>query len=164
MDISLFLHQYIDFRLFHAQTVELYLIDQVQEGKFEVLIIDNGDAIANKELEQAQKIIINLDIEKPNKYFQYFHKGKNTLQFEFTLKKTVVHVSDLNKTIGFLMVQFPDKELVFTYSSPKGEYILNSKDFIKDFTNEEISSKEFSLYLHEILQNHLDEVIYSDFS
>jgi len=164
MNISLFLHQYIDFRLFHAQVVELYLIDQIQEDKFEILIIDNGASIANKELEQAENMIKNLGVKSPNKYYQYFHKAKNTLQFEFHTKDSQIKLLDLNKFVGLLMVQFPNKEFVFTYNSPKGEYLLNSKDFIKEFTNEEISSKEFSLYLHEILQNYLEEVIYTDFS
>lgn len=163
MNLSLFLHQYIDFRLNNATSVELYLIDQIQQNQFEILLKDDGKSLEGEELDSAKDKIRKLDLKDPDKYYQYFHKGKNNLQIE--LETDSVHISfpELNNLIGFMMLQFPDKEFVFTYLSPKGEYLLNSKDFLSHFSEEEIQSKEFALYLNEILYDHLSEVVYSDF-
>lgn len=163
MNLSLFIHQYLDFRLSYAPVVELYLIDQIQEGQFEILIKDNGESLKDDELESAKSKIEKLNLSNPNKYYQYYHKGKNNLQIELRLQKTKFSLPELNNTISFLMVQFPEREIVFTYLSPKGEYLLNSKDFISKFKLEEVQSKEFALYLNELLQNQLDEVIFSHF-
>ena len=60
------------------------------------------------------------------------------------------------------MLQHPQKEFLFTYISPRGEYVLNSQDFLSRFTEDEIASREFAMYLNEILQYHLIEVVFSD--
>lgn len=161
MILSAFIHSYVDFRLSIANYVELYIIDQIQENQFEIIIKDTGKSLEGDELKIAKNKINSLKLVLPNKYYQYYHKGQNNLQIEINYSKTKPVLKDLNSTIALIMLQFPDKEFVFTYLSPKGEYQLNSKDFLGRFTNEEIQLKEFALYLNELLQNQLDDVIFS---
>lgn len=160
---TLFLNQYIDFRLSFAQFLELYLIDQVQENEFEILIKDNGAALEGEELTSSKEKIKNLQLKDPDKYYQYFHKGMNNLQIVLDTTKNSFDFSDLYQMIGLLMLQHYQKEFVFTYLSPKGEYLLNSKDFLSNFNQEEINSKEFALYLNELLQDHLSEIFFTTF-
>lgn len=159
MNLSLFIHQYVDFRLCNSSIVELYIIDQIQNNLFELLIKDDGTELKGDELNSAQEKVKKLELSTRDKNFQYFHKGKNHLQLEIDLSKKKLELSDLNNIIGFLMLQFQNKKLITTYLSPKGEYNLNSRDFVDKFTDEEIQSKEFALYLNELLQDQLSEVI-----
>jgi hypothetical protein len=161
MIISLFLNEYLDFRLAKSSLVELYLVDQIQENLFEIFIKDLGDALNEEEVAQSKAKISKLNLKTSDKDYQYFHKGKNHLQIELDLQERKINLSDLNKIVSYLMLQYSSKELVFTYLSPKGEYLLNSKDFLAPFSIEEVQSKEFPLYLAELLQNQLEEVIYS---
>jgi len=160
---TLFLNQYIDFRLSFAFHVELYLIDQVQENEFEILIKDNGPSMKGDELKSAKEKINHLSLKSPDKYYQYFHKGLNNLQIVLDVRNKTLEMKDLHQTVAMLMLQHDQKEFIFTYISPKGEYLLNSNDFLNRFTNEEIQSKEFALYFNELLQDHLNEVIFTDF-
>lgn len=160
---TLFLNQYIDFRLSFAQHLELYLIDQIHENEFEILIKDNGASLDGEELESAKEKIDLLQLKDPDKYYQYFHKGMNNLQIVLNVLNTDIQFKNLHQTIGLLMLQYPQKDFVFTYISPKGEYFLQSKDFLSRFKQEEINSKEFVLYLNELLQDHLSEVFFTHF-
>lgn len=159
---TLFLNQYVDFRLTHGELVEFYLIDQLQENQFEIIIKDDAPLLEGELLKSAKEKLDNLNLKIPDRYYQYFHKGKNNLKIDISFQKGKIVLADLNHIIGLLMLQHSEKELVFTYLSPKGEYMLNSKDFLSRFTKEELASKEFALLLNELLQDHLIEVIYSD--
>jgi len=160
---TLFLYQYIDFRLSFAHHLELYLIDQIQENEFEILIKDNGASLEGEELESAKEKINHLLLNRSDKYYQYFHKGMNNLQIVLNTQNNNFQLKNLHQTIGMLMLQFPQKEFVFTYLSPNGEYLLNSTDFLSRFTQDEINSKEFALYLNELLEDHLNQVFFTSF-
>ena len=92
---SLFLSQYVDFRLSFANQVELYLIDQIQENQFEVLIKDDGISLEGDELTSANEKLNKLQLKSPDKYYQYFHKGKNNLQIDVQYTKAKISLNDL---------------------------------------------------------------------
>jgi hypothetical protein len=163
MILTTFLNSYIPFRYESATLVEIYIVDQIQEGLLEFILKDNGIAIENKELKIATRKTELLKIKETDRLYQYFHKGMNNLQINTSTQNNKTKLIDLNSTIVQLMLQFHDKELVFTYLSPKGEYVLNSKDFLRRFTKKEIASKDFILYLNEIFYDQLKDVAFSDY-
>ena len=60
MDISFFLAQYLQFRYLACSELELYIVDQVHEKRFEIIIRDNGDKIDSDGIEKADQIIASL--------------------------------------------------------------------------------------------------------
>jgi len=162
MDISFFLAQYLQFRLKTAQQIELYLVDQVNKDSYDIIIKDTGDKIEGETLEESENIIKVLNLKEPHKNHQYYHKGFNNLNMELKLDKGLIPtLGDFHSLLAMLILDHPQTNFVFSYMSPRGEYVLNSDAIHQNFSKEELQSKELLSYINELLKGHFDDIIYT---
>ena len=162
MDISFFLAQYLQFRLKSAKHLELYLVDQVNSASYDIIIKDDGDKIEEEKLEESENIIQILDLQAPHKNHQYFHKGFNNLNMELKLDSGLIpNLGDFHSLLAMIILNHPQCNIVFSYMSPRGEYVLNSDAIHQNFSKEELQSKELLTYVNELLQGHFVDIIYT---
>lgn len=162
MDISFFLAQYLQFRYPLSSKLELYIVDQVHAGDFEVIIRDNGEKIVEEEIDKADIIIGSLNLDASHKRHQYFHKGYNHLQIELPISdKLTPQLGDFHSLVSILILENPKTNFVFSYISPKGEYVLDSTVIHENFSKEELQSKELLQYVNELLKDHLEAIRYT---
>lgn len=162
MDISFFLAQYLQFRLKSAKDLELYLVDQVNRGSYDVIIKDSGDKIEKDTLEESENIIKVLNLSEPHKNHQYYHKGYNILNMELKLGSGLIpSLGDFYSLLAMLILDHPQCHIVFSYMSPRGEYILNSDAIHQNFSKEELQSKELLVYINELLKGHFEDIQYT---
>jgi len=159
MNISFFLAQYLQFRYKSSTKLELYIVDQVHEGNFEIIIRDNADKIEGDELVNADQIISTLDLDAHQKRHQYFHKGYNHLQVELKITEALKpELGSFHSLLSILVLENNKTDFVFSYISPKGEYILDSSSIHNNFSPEELQSKELLHYVNELLRDHFDAI------
>lgn len=162
MNISLFLAQYLQFRLKSAKELELYLVDQVNSGSYDIIIKDTGDKIEKETLEESDNIIKVLNLQDLHKNHQYYHKGFNNLNMELKLDSGLVpHLGDFHSLLAMTILDHPQCNIVFSYMSPRGEYVLNSDSIHQNFSKEELQSKELLTYINELLKGHFDDIIFT---
>lgn len=162
MDISFFLAQYLQFRYPGSSKLELYVIDQVNAEKFEIIVRDDGKPLSEEEIGKADQIIASLSLNSSQKRHQYFHKGYNHLQIELTIgKKLIPELGNFHSLLSLLVLENPNTQFVFSYLSPKGEYVLDSTVIHENFSSEELQSKELLQYVNELLQDHFQAVRYT---
>lgn len=163
MDISFFLAQYLQFRYLSSSKLELYIVDQVHTGKFEIIIRDDANKIEGKEIEHAGEIISSLKLKAKQKCHQYFHKGYNHLQIEIIITNELKpQLGNFYSLLNVLVLENPNTDFIFSYISPKGEYILDSKAIHQNFSPEELQSKELLEYVNELLKDHFDAIRFTD--
>lgn len=162
MDISFFLAQYLQFRLKTAKQIELYLVDQVNSGSYDIIIKDTGDKIEKETIEESENIIGVLNLKDAHKNHQYYHKGFNILNMELKLGKGLIPVlGDFHTLLAMAIIDHPQANFVFSYMSPHGEYVLNSDAIHQNFSKEELKSKELLTYINELLKGHFDDILYT---
>lgn len=163
MDISFFLAKYLHFRFKYSKTIELYIVDQTHDLTFDVIIRDDGKTIADNELSESLSIISMLNVKPPHIYHQYYHKGMNHLQIDFKVSENLKPaLGNFHSLLGLIILEYPDQTLHFSYMSPKGEYLLDSTTIHKNFSKDELQSKELLQYLNELLSEHFEAVRYSN--
>lgn len=162
MDISFFLAKYLHFRFKFSKNIELYIVDQAHDLSFDVIIRDDGKAIADDDLVESSSIISMLNLQAPHVYHQYFHKGMNQLQIEFKISQIFKpELANFHSLLGMIILEYPDQTLHFSYMSPKGEYLLDSNTIHQNFSKDELQSKELLQYLNELLSEHFEAVRYT---
>ncbi|NPD45279.1 MULTISPECIES: hypothetical protein [unclassified Lentimicrobium] len=162
MNISLFLAQYLQFRLKSAKELELYLVDQVNSASYDIIIKDSGDKIEDKTLEESEKIIKVLNLQNPHKNHIYYHKGYNNLNMELKLDSGLIpDLGNFHSLLAMIILDHPHCNIVFSYMSPRGEYVLNSDAIHQNFSKEELQSKELLTYINELLKGHFDDIIFT---
>ena len=162
MDISLFLAQYLQFRLKSAKELELYLVDQVNSGSYDIIIKDSGDKIEEETLEESDSILRVLNLQEPHKNHQYYHKGFNNLNMELKLDSGLIpSLGNFHSLLAMLILDHPQANIVFSYMSPRGEYILNSDAIHQNFSKEELQSKELLSYINDLLKGHFVDILFT---
>lgn len=163
MDISFFLAQYLQFRYQSSSKLELYIVDQVHSGDFEIIIRDDGDKIEKDEVSKADQIISTLNLDPHQKCHQYFHKGYNHLQIEIKISDALIpQLGNFHSLISVLVLENPKTDFIFSYISPKGEYILDSSAIHNNFSPEELQSKELLQYVNELLEDHFNAIRFTE--
>lgn len=138
-------------------------MDQAHNMSFDVIIRDDGNSIAENELSESLSIISLLNVQPPHIYHQYYHKGMNQLQIEFKISESFKpELGNFHSLLGMIILEYPDQTLHFSYMSPKGEYLLDSTTIHKNFSKDELQSKELLQYLNELLSEHFEAVKYTN--
>ncbi len=157
MDISFSVIQYLRFRAESCSLLELYIVDQITPNKFEIVFKDNGEKL-NPEAEQRGNQIFQVIPEAiPTKITTYFHKGFNNLQLELVMAKSnPIEYKNLGQLMSVIILENREKEIVFTLLKRKGEFTLNSQALLNNFSDDELQSDDFLIYLTELLEQQIE--------
>jgi len=159
MDISFYLANYIQYRISSgAKNVDFYIADCMQAKHAEIILKDDGvklDDDSRSELSQLSDFCT----EMQGQHQLLFHRGENTLNLEWPIKKALaVQLTQLHSLLGLMMIEHSDVHMIFTYLSRRGDYMLDSSKFHELFDGDELMDKYLLVYMNEILEGHLKDV------
>ena len=118
--------------------------------------------VEKEKIEESENIIGALNLTEAHKNHQYYHKGFNILNMELKLDNGLIPVlGDFHSLLAMLIIDHPQTNFVFSYMSPRGEYVLNSDAIHQNFSKEELQTKELLTYINELLEGHFIDIIYT---
>jgi len=159
MDISFYLANYIQYRISsRAKNVDFYIADCMQSNQAEIIIKDNGARLEDESVPELCKLS-DFCLELKGQHQLLFHKGENTLNLEWPIKKaSSAQLTQLHSLLGLMMINNTEVRIVFTYLSKRGDYVLDSSKFHRMFNGDELMEKDLLVYMNELLEGHLKDV------
>ena len=146
-----------------ADAIEMYIVENYQEDKLELMIRDNGEkfdvALMKADNSFAMKTYPALYFLQQNSKesgggFQMLSHNQtgNLIEINYPLKSGKrLRLGNISNFLSMLFVTYPKIHLIFSQISQKGEFLFDSEQFKKAMGEVDFEGQEFLSNLKELM-------------
>ena len=161
MDISLYLTNFLQYRVVEDPTfIELYIADRYDKEVFDVLIKDDAKKLEEEDEDSGFSRLKQICDQTHGQIKHLYHRKQTSVQMTWlsAKEKSLVVMDDFPFLFAVLILNNPNVNFVFSYLSPKGEYIFSSKGLFKEFSQDELQDKETLIVFIDILKKEINKL------
>ncbi|MCD6091364.1 MAG: hypothetical protein J7J72_07670 [Bacteroidales bacterium] len=148
-----------------ANTIEMYIVENNQEDKLELMIRDNGEKFdiglmkADNSVAMKKYPALNF-LQKDSKEnkgdFKILSHNQtgNLIEISYPLKnKQRTRLGSISNFLSILFVAYPQIHFIYSQISKKGEFLFDSEQFTKALNEMDFEEQEFLSNLKELLDS-----------
>ena len=163
-DLAFYFFQCVNDRIqAKADVIEMYIVENLEEDKLELMIRDNGEKFdvglmkADNSVAMKKHPALNFlqkDSEETNGDFKILSHNQtgNLIEISYPLKnKQRTRFGSISNFLSMLFVTYPQIHFIYSQISQKGEFLFDSEQFKIALLKVDFNDQEFLSNLRELI-------------
>ena len=159
IDFSFYLAHYLQERILQkCRNVEIYIADNLEMHMVEIIVKDDARPNDSAEKLSLPQDFIDIIHRTKGSYKALQHKGVHTLSIELSQKEDSFKLGNFSSLLSVVVLGNPKVQISFSFISPKGEFVIESRNIIEAFSSKELMEKRILKYMNELIIEEVEKL------